>query len=57
MEDSFLVEGVAFKKCFSYAGFEQQPKKILDAKILALNVSNILHSKSLLLMSSFFRWN
>ena len=24
--DSFLVEGVAFKKTFSYAGFEQQPK-------------------------------
>jgi len=27
MEDSLLVEGIAFKKCFSYAGFEQQPKK------------------------------
>ncbi|KAH8918292.1 chaperonin Cpn60/TCP-1, partial [Atractiella rhizophila] len=26
-EDSFLVKGVAFKKTFSYAGFEQQPKK------------------------------
>ena len=25
--DSFLVDGVAFKKSFSYAGFEQQPKK------------------------------
>ena len=24
--DSFLVEGVCFKKTFSYAGFEQQPK-------------------------------
>merc|ERR1719453_1054081 len=38
LQESFLVEGVAFKKCFSYAGFEQQPKKILDGKILALNV-------------------
>lgn len=26
MRDSFLVKGVAFKKTFSYAGFEQQPK-------------------------------
>lgn len=26
VQDSFLVEGVAFKKTFSYAGFEQQPK-------------------------------
>jgi len=25
--DSFMVEGVAFRKTFSYAGFEQQPKK------------------------------
>jgi hypothetical protein len=26
LRDSFLVDGVAFKKTFSYAGFEQQPK-------------------------------
>jgi len=26
VSDSFLVDGVAFKKTFSYAGFEQQPK-------------------------------
>jgi T-complex protein 1 subunit eta len=38
MEESLLVEGVAFKKCFSYAGFEQQPKKILKPKILLLNL-------------------
>lgn len=38
MEDSILVEGVAFKKCFSYAGFEQQPKKIPNAKICLLNL-------------------
>ena len=36
--DSFLVDGVAFKKTFSYAGFEQQPKKFENAKILILNV-------------------
>lgn len=26
LRDSFLVDGVAFKKTFSYAGFEMQPK-------------------------------
>jgi len=36
--DSFLVEGVAFKKTFSYAGFEQQPKKFENPKIALLNV-------------------
>lgn len=36
--DSFLVRGVAFKKTFSYAGFEQQPKKFTNPKILALNI-------------------
>eukprot|EP00930_Biecheleria_cincta_P054606 TRINITY_DN408_c0_g2_i2.p1 TRINITY_DN408_c0_g2~~TRINITY_DN408_c0_g2_i2.p1 ORF type:complete len:565 (-),score=128.77 TRINITY_DN408_c0_g2_i2:109-1803(-) len=37
--DTLLVEGVAFKKCFSYAGFEQQPKSFKDgAKILLLNL-------------------
>ena len=36
--DSFLVEGGCFKKTFSYAGFEQQPKKFDNPKILALNV-------------------
>jgi T-complex protein 1 subunit eta len=36
--DSFLVDGVAFKKTFSYAGFEQQPKAFTDPKILCLNV-------------------
>jgi T-complex protein 1 subunit eta len=36
--DSFLVEGVCFKKTFSYAGFEQQPKKFDDPKILILNL-------------------
>jgi T-complex protein 1 subunit eta len=36
--DSFLVEGVCFKKTFSYAGFEQQPKMFADPMILILNV-------------------
>jgi T-complex protein 1 subunit eta len=36
--DSFLVEGVAFKKTFSYAGFEQQPKSFDNPKIALLNV-------------------
>lgn len=38
MQDSLLIDGVAFKKTFSYAGFEQQPKSFKDPKILALNV-------------------
>merc|ERR1719181_463380 len=45
MEDSFLVEGVAFKKCFSYAGFEQQPKKLENAVIIALNLELELKSE------------
>ena len=32
------LQGVAFKKTFSYAGFEQQPKKFENPKVLALNV-------------------
>ncbi|KAG7699229.1 hypothetical protein KL930_004581 [Ogataea haglerorum] len=38
MDESRLVHGVAFKKAFSYAGFEQQPKKFSNPKILSLNV-------------------
>ncbi|KAJ3351036.1 T-complex protein 1 subunit eta [Allomyces javanicus] len=38
VQDSFLVDGVAFKKTFSYAGFEQQPKAFDKPKVLALNV-------------------
>lgn len=38
MQDSMLVNGVAFKKTFSYAGFEQQPKSFKNPKILCLNV-------------------
>lgn len=36
--DSFFVDGVAFQKTFSYAGFEQQPKSFKDAKICLLNL-------------------
>ncbi|KAK1175132.1 T-complex protein 1 subunit eta [Acipenser oxyrinchus oxyrinchus] len=38
LEDSQLVAGVAFKKTFSYAGFEMQPKKYENPKIALLNV-------------------
>ena len=38
LADSMLVDGVAFKKTFSYAGFEQQPKLFLNPKILLLNL-------------------
>lgn len=36
--DSFLCEGVCFRKTFSYAGFEQQPKKFENPGILVLNL-------------------
>lgn len=38
LEDSLFIDGVAFKKTFSYAGFEQQPKSFSNPKILCLNV-------------------
>ena len=38
MRDSILVDGVAFKKTFSYAGFEQQRKKFVNPEVLLLNV-------------------
>lgn len=38
LEDSQLVAGVAFKKTFSYAGFEMQPKKYTPCKIAMLNI-------------------
>ncbi|XP_050559560.1 T-complex protein 1 subunit eta isoform X2 [Spodoptera frugiperda] len=39
LEDSFLVSGVAFKKTFSYAGFEMQPKSYDNCKIALLNIT------------------
>merc|ERR1711962_740538 len=38
LEDTQLVAGVAFKKTFSYAGFEMQPKTYENPKIALLNV-------------------
>jgi T-complex protein 1 subunit eta len=38
MEDSLLIKGVAFKKTFTYAGAEQQPKAFKNPIILCLNV-------------------
>jgi T-complex protein 1 subunit eta len=38
LQDSYLVDGVAFKKTFSYAGFEQQPKHFDNPKIICLNI-------------------
>jgi T-complex protein 1 subunit eta len=38
VDESFLVKGVCFKKTFSYAGFEQQPKKFENPMIAILNV-------------------
>lgn len=33
-----MIAGVAFKKTFSYAGFEMQPKRYENLKIALLNV-------------------
>jgi len=38
LEDTMLVSGVAFKKTFSYAGFEMQRKLYENPKIALLNV-------------------
>merc|ERR1719431_2439506 len=38
LEESMLVKGVAFKKTFSYAGFEMQPKSYENPKIAMLNI-------------------
>lgn len=38
IKESLLIDGVAFKKTFAYAGFEQQPKKFANPKILLLNI-------------------
>ena len=43
--DSFAVDGVAFKKTFSYAGFEQQPKKFQNPLICLLNLELELKSE------------
>ena len=38
LTESMFINGVAFKKTFSYAGFEQQPKSFVKPKIVCLNV-------------------
>ncbi|KAG8838356.1 T-complex protein 1 subunit eta [Serendipita sp. 405] len=38
MQDSMLIQGVSFKKTFTYAGAEQQPKSFKNPLILCLNV-------------------
>lgn len=38
LEDTVLVPGVAFKKTFSYAGFEMQKKTYKNPKIALLNI-------------------
>jgi len=38
LQESVLVDGVAFKRTFSYAGFEQMTKKFDTPKIVLLNV-------------------
>ena len=38
IQDSLLIRGVAFKKTFTYAGAEQQPKSFKNPLILSLNV-------------------
>jgi T-complex protein 1 subunit eta len=43
--DSLLLQGVAFKKTFAYAGFEQQPKSFKTPKLVLLNVELELKSE------------
>ena len=38
MEESRLIAGIAFKKTFSYAGFEMQQKRYESPLIAMLNV-------------------
>lgn len=45
VRQSFWVQGVAFKKTFSYAGFEQMTKKFTNPKVLLLNVELELKSE------------
>ena len=45
LQDSLLVAGVAFKKTFSYAGFEMQPKLYQNPKIALLNIELELKSE------------
>ena len=44
-QESRLIAGVAFKKTFSYAGFEMQRKKFEKPRIALLNVELELKSE------------
>ena len=44
-KDSILIAGVAFKKTFSYAGFEMQQKRYENPKIALLNIELELKSE------------
>ena len=44
-QESRLIAGVAFKKTFSYAGFEMQPKTYKNPKIALLNIELELKSE------------
>lgn len=45
MQESRLVAGVAFKKTFSYAGFEMQRKKFEKPRMALLNIELELKSE------------
>ena len=45
LQDTRLIAGVAFKKTFSYAGFEMQRKQYKNPKIALLNVELELKSE------------
>ncbi|ORD97148.1 TCPH [Hepatospora eriocheir] len=44
-EDSFIFNGIAFEKTFTYAGYEQQPKMIENPKIAFINIELELRSE------------
>ena len=45
LQESQLINGVAFKKTFSYAGFEMQPKSYQKPRIALLNIELELKSE------------
>lgn len=38
VDSSCIIKGVAFEKCFTYAGYEQQPKRIVSPKIAVVSL-------------------
>ena len=53
LQETRLVEGVAFKKTFSYAGFEMQQKNIQNPKVPFMHYVNTNDSTKLNLISKF----